>query len=400
MERLKHMYEFLTPENKYVTDITVYDHDGGSHTIDTENLTSLILFRHGDKYIYFPDFTANNATTNMAYIQQMWRGYTYTMQDSWNEIYNALIQRYSPIENTDRYSEYSDTKTGTDTFSKTGKESNAITSNNTFTKAGSEKISHDGSDITEITGTTENSSNGKDNTTITETNSKDSTTTYNTVDTTSLSGTESSTDVTTYDTATNAVRTGTETTTKENTNEETESKKPYNTPSSFTAVGKTSSNGTDTETLQYGSVADDTTKTGTESNVKSNTYNDRKNTNTKTGTETVNDSGTTTTTNIGTNENKTTTTDNNTNTVTYGGSETTTYTDRVDTTAQESNETHSFENRSDTTSYNNTGTHTGDSHGNIGVTTNMAMVTEEVRMRMDIILTELIVDGWADYIAI
>ena len=78
----------------------------------------------------------------------------------------------------------------------------------------------------------------------------------------------------------------------------------------------------------------------------------------------------------------------------------TTFNDRVDTTAQESNETHSFNNRSDTTGYNNTVTHTEHTHGNIGVTTNMAMVTEEVRMRMDIILTELIVDGWADYIAI
>lgn len=400
MERLKHMYEFLTPENKYVTKISVVDHDGNIHTIDAETLTSLILFRHGDKYIYFPDFTKNNEITNIAYIKRMWEGYTYTMQDSWNEVYNALIQRYSPIENTDRYSEYSDRKTGTDTFSKTGNERNTITSNNTFTKAGSEKISHDGTDITEIKGTTENSSNGKDNTTITETNSKDSTTTYNTVETTALSGSELSTDKTTYDTATNAVRTGTETTTKDSTKEETESKKPYNTPSSFTAVGKTSSNGSDTETLQYGSVADATTKTGTETNEKSTTFNDRKNTNAKTGTETLNDNGNTTTINAGTNENKTTTTDNNTNTVRYGGNETTSFNNRVDTTAQESNETHSYENRSDTTSYNNTVTHTEHTHGNIGVTTNQQMITEEYRMRMDIILTELIVDGWADYIAI
>ena len=72
MERLKHMYEFLTPENKYVTDITEtnkpkgYDRD----VIVEEDVKDLEQAEDNENYDYIVDLKAKSASLTQKGIEK------------------------------------------------------------------------------------------------------------------------------------------------------------------------------------------------------------------------------------------------------------------------------------------------------------------------------------------
>lgn len=239
--------------------------------------------------------------------------FTNTKKDNYDRVFSALYSKYSPIENTDRYSTHSESKSGSDVTS----------------FAGSEKTVRDNTD----------------------------TIAYGRTDTETLNETERTTHA------------GTETDT----------------------TGKAGSilENTDNDKYTYAFNGNSKSHTDHEDNWKNTRYGKYKGTD---GTPTAD---------------------------AYSETNKKTFTDRADTTTRTTgaggnintaggkdvhetggSDTKSFTDRADTTTYDTSVTYDEHTHGNIGVTTNQAMITEEMSVREKFNLMDMIIDDYISSITI
>lgn len=86
--------------------------------IDFDNLINLLLIETAELEILYPD------PTKCKLFITMW---SQARANAWSRVYDALFAKYSPIENTDRYEDITDTTTVT-TADNTTDERNGITS--------------------------------------------------------------------------------------------------------------------------------------------------------------------------------------------------------------------------------------------------------------------------------
>ena len=382
-----------------------------------------------------------------------WSNFLHAKNDSFNRIYKALYAEYSPIENTDRFSEITDTKTGDDTTARTGSDTLTKTGTDTMDRTGTDTMDHTGTDTNAKTGDTNIDYAGGDKVTLGGSDVIDrdnsGTTTYNTTTTTSIGGSEKLThggsdtitygksDTTTHNTENNTTYLGSETenTTKSGSvldnSDEDHTVYPFNEVNTghkeshvdkwtntrygkyknVTAEGTTTDNDpySESKTTSYDGRSDKTTTTGTDTTTQSGDdvtkyggtelkeFTNRKDTVEKTGTDTVSGSGSDTTT-YGKTETrdyinrKDTTTYDTTDTRTVSLKDTTNY-GLKDTTTHDTTDTTNYDNTSKTT-YDTQNKHVEHTHGNIGVTTNMAMIREEIDLRITENLMDLIVDDY------
>ena len=487
--------------------ITFTDVDGNEVSYSTKEIENVALNRHGNKrMLYMPDWFANNYNNNDSteftysgasktdYVELYHLYYQDQLFPSWwnkstkenfNRIFQALVAKYSPIENTDKYAEWTDahtgkdtnTKTGNDTFARTGFNEDVHTGNDslsksgsdiltdkgstvlskagteTNTKGGSDVLARTGSDVLTDKGTEELNKAGSETTTKggtdsiaygeknTQTKDLTDTTTYNGSEVDTLSGSDSvaygKTETTNYNSTETTTKYGSETDTLVKSgsileNNDTDVYEyPYNgstkQPTSHTdnrtntRYGKyKDTDGSpiqdeykETNTKEFNARNDEVDHTGDDSTVNSGsdsttygkvdtkTFSNRNDTLTQIGTDTNEKSGTDTTTY------------DTTDTLTYAGRSDTNNVDMthttqfggVDTNTYDSNLKTNF-NSTDTTTYNTTDTdsygsemkHTEHTHGNIGVTTNQAMIKEEISLRLGKSFLNMLVDDLASFI--
>lgn len=276
--------------------------------------------------------------------RKTWSAWLNANKANWQRVYDAIAEEYKPLEN------YNKTSTITTTYA--GRETNTDTlaDTHTTTYAGTET----NTDTNDITNTT------------TYAGSEKNTTTHNTTDTTTQDGTETATR--TLNTSESTTKSGTETMTDTIagvTNSATDSFKAFDVPSasgSFADRGQTTQvNGahTDTHAQSFTNRTDTTTNSGTDTTATE--FDGRTSTETMTGTDTTE-----------------TTFTGRTDTAKNSGSivHAKEFDERTDTTANTGTVTHekSFDERTDTVSEN--------TYGNIGVTTNDAMLSSFVDLRV------------------
>lgn len=410
-----------------------------SLTIPQPQLEMRGLERHGNKllidipdwYINLWDIPGKDDPTHiydgskdkyiailMDYLYKVsWSNFLNAKNDNFNRIYKALYAEYSPIENTDRYSDIEDIHTGTDTLAKSGSDTTATTGtdgvkfsgsdttenivNKTYGKAGSEIMSKTGDDTTTYNNTL--------------------TTTFNDTDTTTYAGSEintrSNSNSTTYAKTVKETISGSEmdTTTKQGSilenGDDDEYTFPFNgQPKAHTLhkdswtnsrYGKYNDENADPQNDPYSEVsektytgrenvnADSGSDSSSENGTDTKSFTDRSDTSTKKGTDTEAKSGND---KISFDSKETTTFDQRSDTET--GSDTTTVTrDSGETSTHDTHVTTNY-GGTDTTTYNTTDKHTEHTHGNIGVTTNMAMIREEIDLRIASNLIDIIVDDY------
>lgn len=386
-----------------------------------------------------------------------WSNFLNAKNENFNRIYKALYAEYSPIENTDRYSEITDTKTGDDTTARTGSDTLTKTGTDIMDRTGTDTMDHTGTDANTKTGDTYIDYVGGDKITLGGSDVIDrdnsDTTTYNTTTTTSIGGSEKLThggsDTTTYGKTDSNTHSEENTTTfigseRENitksgsvldNSDEDHTVYPFNDVNSGhkeshidkwtnTRYGKFKNNSSgeittdndpysESKTMSYDGRNDKTTTTGTDTTTQSGDdvtkyggtelkeFTNRKDTLEKTGTDTVSGSAIDTTT-----YGKTETRDyiNRTDTTTYDTTDTrtvalkdTTNYGSKDTTTHNTTDTTNYDNTSKTT-YDTQNKHIEHTHGNIGVTTNMSMIREEIDLRISENLMDLIVDNYCSSI--
>ena len=520
--------------------ITFTDVEGNEVSYSTKEIENVALNRHGNKrMLYMPDWFANNYNNNdspkfpysgssktdyvelynLYYSDQLFPSWwNKSTQENFNRIFQALVAKYSPIENTDKYAEWTDahtgkdtnTKTGNDTFARTGFNEDVHTGTDSLSKSGSDILTDKGSTVLSKAGTETNTKGGSDvlartgsdvltdkgteelnkagsetttkggtdsiayGATNTETKNLVDTTTYNGSEVNTAGGTDTvgidKTTTTTHNTTdtTNIAGTETDTLVKSGSILENNDTDVYEYP--YNGSTKQATSHTDNRTnTRYGKYkdADGTPTTDEYNETNTKNYTGRYDTTTHNGDDTVTEQGTDTNT-YGKTDTKTftdrndsltqtgtdvnaksgtdTTTYDTTDTLTYagrsdtnnvdmthttqfGGTDTTTYDttdtlsykDRadtnnvdmthttqfggVDTNTYDSNLKTNF-NSTDTTTYNTTDTdsygsemkHIEHTHGNIGVTTNQAMIKEEISLRLGKSFLNMLVDDLAAYI--
>lgn len=359
-------------------------------------ISANLLQRHGEKKIshypqWFGDSDESEDVNEKIFLEKRFVALIDKNSDVWDRISIALTAQYSPIENTDRYSEITDTHTGTDTTKNNGTE--------TLSYIGSENRQEGGTDSTTIDGTTTNTKNITNATAYvgTETTADSGTDqqqygkkteqTFNNKDTTSYEGVEEDVnkkegsilnngDTDEYNFPFNGNEKNHTIHKDEWTNErfgkykdadDTTQNDPYKETTTKTYAGRsdiTAHSGT----ITNGDSGTDTTQYGKQTDK---TFTNRTDTNTETGTDTVKN--------------------DETNATTYGKSETLSYNERknqndIDTT--------------NTTTYNTETKHTEHTHGNISLTTNQTMINEEISLRTKAVLLDIIADAWANIICI
>lgn len=414
-------------------DTLLFNTEYGQQTLSQGSLELRALQRHGDKRLLeIPDwYIAMNSDrydgSLASYIGLLqdwllvfnWNSFVNAKFISYERIFDALNAKYSPIENTDRYSDITDTHTGTDSLAKSGTDTTATT--------GTDGVKYSGSDTTENVinktygkaGSEIMSKTGDDTTTYNNT----LTTTFNDTDTTTYAGSEtntrSNTNDTTYGKTTTETISGSEkdTNTKQGSvlenGDDDEYTFPFNGQSKAHTLhkdrwtnsryGKYNDTNGDPQSDPYSEVsektytgrenvnADSGKDTSTENGTDTKTFTDRVDTSTKTGTDAEVKSGND---KISFDSKETTTFDQRSDTET--GTDTTTVTrDSGETTTHDTQVTTDYD-TTDTTTYNTTDKHTEHTHGNIGVTTNQAMINEEIRLRVESNLMDMIID---DYIS-
>ena len=368
----------ITPmENGVVQDhLTFTDVTGNTVTYTTDEITTIALNRHGNKrLLYMPDWFANNYNNtaefkytgmsktdyvelyNVYYSSSLFQSWwNKSTQDNFNRIFQAMVAKYSPIENTDKYSEFTDSHTGTDTESKTGTD--------TLTKAGMNRLINTGTETTDINGKETHSKGGTDSVTY----GKTDTHTVQLSDTTNITGQER------------------DELTKDGSILENNDTDNYTFP--FNGTNKEHTDHQDSYTnTRYGKYKD------TDGNPQSDKYSE---TNTKTYTNRSD-----ATVHSGNESNASTGSDS----TTYGMTDTTEYTGRnnkltLDTkniTEYDTTDTNEY-NTTDTNTYNSNMEHIEHTHGNIGVTTNQAMIKEELSLRLGNSFLNILVDDLAAYI--
>lgn len=471
-------YKGNTSGLQYMDTMTFSDGDK-SLTIPEPQLEMRGLERHGNKLLVdIPDWYINlwniagkddpthiydgskdkYVAIMMDYLYKIsWSNFLHAKNDNFNRIYKALYAEYSPIENTDRYSEITDSKTGDDTTARTGSDTLTKTGSDTMDHTGTDTMDHTGTDTNAKTGDTYIDYVGGDKVTLggsdVVTRENTDTTTYDSTNTTSISGSEKTTrggsDTTTYgktDTVTNDtvntttfIGSETENSTKSGSvldnSDEDHTVYPFNEVNSGrkeshvdkwtnTRYGKyknVSADGTTTDsdpysenkTTSYDGRSDKTTTTGTDTTTQSGDdvvkyggtevkeFSNRKDTVAKSGTDSVATVGSDST-EYGKTESrdyidrKDTTTYDTTDTRTVDLKDATTYGSK-DTTTHDTIDTTNYGNSSKTT-YDTQNNHLEHTHGNIGVTTNQAMINEEINLRIQSNLMDLIVDDYCSSI--
>ena len=460
-----------------VNQITFTDVDGNSVSYSNKEIETIALNRHGNKrMLYMPDWYANNFNNtredteytkytgsskteyvelyNLYYTDSLFQSWwNKSTQDNFNRIFQAMVAKYSPIENTDKYAEWSDEHSGSDTNTKTGTDELAKKGNNTDTKSGNDTLQHTGNDTTTDIGsntltkegTETNTKGGTDSiqygVTNTETKNLVDTTTYNGSEVNTAGGTDTvginKTTTTTHNTTdtTNIDGTETDTLVKSGSILENNDTDVYEYP--FNGSTKQATSHTDnrtntrygkykdadgdptpdeykeTNTKNYTGRSDTTTHTGddtvTEQSTDTNTYGktdtktftDRNDSLTQTGTDVNAKSGTDTTTydtsdNLTFTDRKDINSIDTTSTTTYGGIDTQNYNSKLKTDFNTTDTT--TYNTTDTNNYGSKITHTEHTHGNIGVTTNQDMIKEELSLRLGKTFLNMLVDDLAAYI--
>lgn len=442
------------------------DIDNNDVVIPVKDVENICVMRHGNKrilevpdwYLSYINYTGRTKNDYMeavsSYLKMMFKSwFNVTTQDNYNRIYQALTVKYSPIENTDKYAEWSDSHTGSDTNTKTGKDALSRTGNNTDIKSGTDTLQHTGNDKTTDIGSNTLTKEGTETTTKggtdsiqygatnTETKNLVDTTTYNGSEVNTAGGTDTvsidKTTTTNHNTTdtTNIAGTETDTLVKSGSILENNDTDVYEYP--FNGSTKQATSHTDNRTnTRYGKYkdanGDPTPDEYKETNTKN--YNGRSDTTTHTGDDTVTEQGTDTTT-YGKTDTKTfndrndsltqTGTDVNaksgTDTTTYDTSDNLTFTDRKDINAIDTTSTTTYGgidtqnynsslktdfNSTDTTTYDTTDTsnygskmeHIEHAHGNIGVTTNQAMINEELSLRLSKSFLNILADDYCSTI--
>lgn len=379
----------------YVTsDISLQLPDDTTYTIQKDDICKALLQRHGNKKIlHYPKWfgyeEAEEDENEYNYLLRNWTTFNSRNMPGWTRIADALVAKYSPIENTDRYSDITDTHIGTDITKNNGSE--------TLSYIGSETRQDGGTDSTTIDGTT------------VDTKSMTNTTTYSGTETTADSGSDqqqygkktdqtiNNKDITSYEgMEEDAFK-------KEGSILSNSDKDDYNFP--FNGNEKNHTIHTDEWTNErYGKYkdADDTTQNDPYKETTTKTYTGRSDVTTHTGTISNGDSGTDTTqygkqtdkyftdrTDTASETGTDTIKNGETNETTYGKSETLSYNGRknqndIDTT--------------NTTTYNTENKHVEHTHGNIGLMTNQSMIESEINLRTKSILLDMIADEWANII--
>ena len=414
-------------------DTLLFNTDYGQETLSQDSLELRALQRHGDKRLLeIPDWfiTMNSnkydgsLSSYIGLLQEWllvfnWNNFTNAKYSSYKRIFNALNAEYSPIENTDRYSEITDTHSGTDSLAKSGTDTTATTGTDgvkfsgsdttenvvdkTYGKAGSEIVSKTGDDTTTYNSALTTTVDDANITTYagSETNTRSNTNdiTYGKTTTESISGNESN-----KNTKNGSVL--------ENEDDD-EYTFPFNGQSKAHTMhkdrwtnsryGKYNNSNGDPQSDPYSEISEKTytdrknvnTDSGKDLNVENGsdvkTFADRTDSIIKKGTDSEAKSGND---KISFNNKETTTFDQRSDTET--GSNTTTVTkDSGETTTHDTQVTTNY-GATDTTTYNNTVKHVEHTHGNIGVTTNQAMINEELRLRIESNLMDMIID---DYIS-
>ena len=442
------------------------DIDDKEVVIPVKDVENICIMRHGNKrilevpdwYLSYINYTGRTKNDYMeavsSYLKMMFKSwFNVTTQDNYNRIYQALTVKYSPIENTDKYAEWSDNHTGSDTNTKTGTDSLARTGNNTDIKSGTDTLQHTGNDKTTDIGSNTLTKEGTETTTKGGTDSiqygATNTETKNLVDTTTYNGSEvntaggadtvgiDKTTTTTHNTTdtTNIAGTETDTLVKSGSILENNDTDVYEYP--FNGSTKQATSHTDNRTnTRYGKYKDANGDTTPDEYKETNTknYNGRSDTTTHTGDDTVVEQGTDTTT-YGKTDTKTFTDRNDsltqtgtdvnaksgTDTTTYDTSDNLTFTDRKDINSIDTTSTTTYGgidtqnynsslktdfNSTDTTTYDTTDTsnygskmeHIEHTHGNIGVTTNQAMINEELSLRLSKSFLNILADDYCSTI--
>lgn len=357
----------------HFADSLLFDTEYGKETFSQSEIELKALERHGNKrLIEVPDwyisiynstgtvydgtYDSYMAMLNSWLLQFMWNNYNNSNYKSLVRIYNALNADYSPIENTDKYAEWTDSHKGTDTASKTGTD--------TLTKAGMDKLINTGTETTDINGKETHSKGGTDSVTY----GKTDTHTVQLSDTTNIAGQER------------------DELTKDGSILENNDTDNYTFP--FNGTNKEHTDHQDSSTnTRYGKYKD------TDGNPQNDKYSE---TNTKTYTN-RSDS----TVHSGNESNASTGSD----TTKYGMTDTTEYTgrnnkltlDTTNTTEYNTTDTNEY-NTTDTNTYNSNMEHIEHTHGNIGVSTSQSMVEAEISLRLGNSFLNILVDDYCSTI--
>ena len=348
LHELGDMLEYVTP---YSTSFNVTITDISNNQIilaDTKTVVDFFDTLYWDRVFIAKEENIEDAEKSF---ERVYKNYMKRNEKNFSLMYQALYDyKYNPIENYNRFEDTNVENGGKDTTTTNGSETGTTSSHK---------------DITNTT-TSENTNTTKSDTTNTETLTKENTNT--------VTATQSSTNNITYDNketrSDDLHASATSNVSDTNKGQDTIIKKEsgFNQPdtlhdseSQVTSYGKQTTTNSTTTTENTGSQM--TAKTGTDKNITS--------TNTSSS-DTINE--TATTTNKG----------NDTVNVTENGTNTGTITD-TSTLATENTNSNTNE-----TSYGSTVTTNSNIHGNIGVTTNQAMINAELEMRTQNLLENIL----------
>lgn len=360
--------------------------DTSEITYTKAQIVHTILTRHGDKRIIDMPMWVSIRLMNDRYtmtewekynwwLQEMWEVFIKNMNDQFRRMYTAIMEEYNPIENYNRIETWTDTDSGENTLTyngsvsveKGGTVSNTRTSTDEMTFTGKEKVSDTDVASKTNTGTEGTAFSGKEKTTDSGTETKQTT----------------SNDVVEYSGQESEINSGSDVSTKNGTHTDTHSEKAFNNTDTFTAttkdVGEDSNiqesiNRDSTTTKNFTNRSDTTNHTGTDSNTLSHSseksFENREDLTTFNLTENADS----------TKESEKSFVDRkDSRSVSDNGTET------IDTT-----DLTTYNGRNDVTRFGKSTTHEARIHGNIGVTTSMTMIQEELQGRKYELLTNIV----------
>lgn len=369
------------PDNIYLNPADVSE-----ITFSKEQIVQTILTRHGDKHIIdMPLWVSsrltseNNVMSDLEkykwWLREVWEIFIMNMNSQFSRMYSAITKEYDPVENYSRIEVITDKESGENTLSyngsvsveKGGTVSNTRNSTDEMTYSGTEKVGDTDVASKTNTGTQGTAFSGKEKTSDSGTETKENTFS----DSVSYSGQESE------------AISGNDVTTKNGTHTDTHSEKAFNDSGTFTETSKDvgvdsniqESLARDTTTTKtFTNRADTTNHSGTESNTASHSgeksFENREDVTTYNLSENVDS----TKESVKSFENR-----KDSRNVSDSDMET------IDT-----NDVTTFNNRNDVTSFGKTTAHDAYIHGNIGVTTSMTMINEELNGRKFNLLNEIV----------
>ncbi len=390
------MYEIYTKQdvgmgnifntNAITDNLYLNPNDTSEVTYTKEQIVQTLMNRHGDKRIIDIPMWVSVRLTSSKYVMSEWEKYNWWLQEMWDifiknmnsqfsRMYLAIIEDYNPIENYNRIETWTDSDSGENTLTyngsvsveKGGTVSNTRTTTDELSITGKEKVSDTDVASKTNTGTQGTAFTGKEKTADSGTETKQSTTS----DVVEYSGQESE------------INSGSDVSTKNGTHTDTHSEKAFNNTDTFTAttkdVGEDSNiqeslNRDSTSTKTYTDRLDTTNHTGTDSNTLTHSseksFENREDVTTFNLTENADT----------TRESEKSFVDRkDSRSVSDNGMET------IDTT-----DLTTYNGRNDVTRFGKSTTHEARIHGNIGVTTSMTMIQEELQGRKYELLAEIV----------